>query len=41
LHSGVYTWASEHPDFIVLPVEEAFAGLRDIALQQVALVARA
>ena len=34
-------WASEHPDFIVLPVEEAFEGLRDIALQQMALVARA
>src|SRR5260221_1918740 len=33
-------WASEHPDFIVLPVEEAFEGLRDIALQQRALVAR-
>ena len=34
-------WVSEHPDFIVLPVEEAFLGLRDIALQQMALVARA
>ena len=34
-------WASEHPDFIVLPVEEAFLGLREIALQQMALVARA
>ncbi len=33
-------WASEHPDFIVLPVEEAFLGLREIALQQRALVAR-
>jgi alkylmercury lyase len=34
-------WVSEHPDFIVLPVEEAFEGLREIALQQMALVARA
>ncbi len=34
-------WVSEHPDFIVLPVEEAFEGLRAIALQQMALVARA
>jgi hypothetical protein len=35
------SWASEHPDFIVLPVEEAFLGLREIALQQMTLVARA
>ncbi len=34
-------WAAEHPDFIVLPVEEAFAGLRDVARQQMALVAQA
>jgi alkylmercury lyase len=34
-------WASEHPDFIVLPVEEAFEGLREIALQQRDLVAQA
>lgn len=34
-------WADAHPDFIVLPVEEAFLGLREIALQQMALVARA
>jgi alkylmercury lyase len=34
-------WVSEHADFIVLPVEEAFLGLRDVALQQMALVARA
>ncbi len=34
-------WAFEHPDFIVLPVEEAFEGLRDIALQQMAQVAHA
>jgi alkylmercury lyase len=34
-------WASEHPDFLVLSVEKAFDGLRDIARQQVALVARA
>ena len=34
-------WVSEHPDFIVLPVEEAFLGLREIALQQMALAARA
>jgi hypothetical protein len=34
-------WVSEHPDFIVLPVEEAFLGLREIFLQQMALVARA
>jgi len=33
-------WASEHLDFSVLPVEEAFEGLREIALQQRALVAR-
>jgi alkylmercury lyase len=32
-------WVTEHPDFIVLPVEEAFLGLREIALQQMALVA--
>ena len=34
-------WADEHPDFTILPVEEAFLGLREIALQQMALVARA
>jgi len=34
-------WVSEHADFIVLPAEEAFEGLRDVALQQRALVARA
>jgi alkylmercury lyase len=34
-------WAYAHPDFIVLPVEEAFLGLREIALQQMALVAHA
>ena len=34
-------WVFEHPDFIVLPVEEAFLGLREIALQQMAQVARA
>jgi len=34
-------WISEHPDLIILPVEEAFLGLREIALQQMALVARA
>jgi alkylmercury lyase len=34
-------WASEHPDFLVLPVDEAFASLREIALRQVTLVARA
>jgi alkylmercury lyase len=34
-------WASEHQDFIVLPVGEAFEGLRDIALQQMALLAQA
>ena len=34
-------WVSEHPDFIVLPVEEAFLGLREIALQQMARLARA
>ena len=34
-------WVSQHPDFIVLPVEEAFLGLREIALQQIALVAGA
>ncbi len=34
-------WVSEHPDFIVLPVEEAFLGLREIALQHMAQAARA
>jgi len=34
-------WAEAHPGFLVLPVEEAFPGLREIALQQRALVARA
>jgi alkylmercury lyase len=32
-------WVAEHEDFLVLPVEEAFLGLREIALQQMALVA--
>jgi alkylmercury lyase len=34
-------WVSEHPDFIVLPVEEAFLGLREVALQHMAQAARA
>ncbi len=34
-------WVSENADFIVLPVEEAFEGLQEIALQQRALIARA
>jgi alkylmercury lyase len=34
-------WASEHPDFTIVPVEEAFLGLREIFLQQMALAARA
>lgn len=35
------SWVSEHPDFIVMPVEEAFLGLREIALRQMAVVAQA
>jgi alkylmercury lyase len=34
-------WVSEHPGFIALPVEEAFLGLREIFLQQMALAAQA
>jgi alkylmercury lyase len=37
----VAPWLSEHADFIVVPVEEVFEGLREIALQQKALAARA
>jgi alkylmercury lyase len=34
-------WADAHLDFTILPVQEAFLGLREIFLQQLALAARA
>ena len=34
-------WANAHPDFTIVPMKEAFLGLREISLQQMALVARA
>lgn len=37
----VAPWVSEHADFIVFPVEEAFQGLREFARQQMTLAARA
>jgi alkylmercury lyase len=37
----VAPWVSEHADFIVLPVEEAFQGLREFARQQQARAAQA
>lgn len=34
-------WADAHPDFAIVPVQEAFLGLREIFLQQMALAAQA
>lgn len=33
LFASQEVWVSEHEDFTVLPVEETFHGLRDVAVQ--------
>jgi alkylmercury lyase len=38
---GAAPWAVSHADFIVLPVEEAFVGLRDFARRQLVRATRA